>query len=372
LLICSPTAVGQVDATDPSVTSYNWSCPSVSPPAPIYFYQFSSPYSTEPFWSGRFTIAAADGQTVAAPEVQFPGEHGGPPISILWGNATIDQADVSPPPTSTSRFGSSSAPSADITRSAQANNHASSTGKPNLAGLVAGGAVGGLILIGVLIWVVLRGRRRRRGQQLLSRPASPLGPMKSDDMSAGNARADTADVRELALGGVLSIPDSAHRFSSPAPSPRDPFADDHAPDVEAEFGNPTGITSTFRNGVLSIPDPAGGRARLSQGLAFAKLALEAEEVARAARPSSPARRDAVVSAGGLPVASPGGMPGVDSEVELLRRELERVRAERDAERAHARELALASGDVPPAYHVGAHGTPANGTDLVIRREPSKP
>jgi hypothetical protein len=359
-----------VDATDPSVTSYNWSCPSVSPPAPIYFYQFSSPYSTEPFWSGRFTIAAADGQTVAAPEVQFPGEHGGPPISTLWGNATIDQADVSPSPTFTSGASSSSTPSADRTGSAQASAHASS--KLNLAGLVAGSVVGGLILIGVLIWVVLRGRRHRRGQQLLSRPASPLGHMEGDDMVAQNARADTANVRELALGGVLSIPDSPHRFSSPAPSPHDPFADDHAADAEGEFGNPTGIASTVRNGVLSIPDPAGGRARLSQGLAFAKLALEAEEAARAARPSSPARRDAVVSAGGLPVASPGGMPGVDSEVELLRRELERVRAERDAERARARELALASGDVPPAYHVGAHGTPANGTDLVIRREPPKP
>jgi hypothetical protein len=137
----------------------------------------------------------------------------------------------------------------------------------------------------------------------------------------------------------------------------------HPTNAEAELGDTSDIVGTFRGGVLSMPDPAGAEARYTQGLAFAKLALEAEEAARAARPSSPAQRDTVVSASGLPVASPGGITGMDSEVELLRRELERVRAERDAERARARELALASGDVPPAYHAGAHGTPANGREL---------
>ncbi|GAA5913228.1 hypothetical protein JCM5296_006859 [Sporobolomyces johnsonii] len=42
--------------------SYSFVCPEVDPPAPIYFYQFSSG-GQEPVWTSRFTVATANGTT---------------------------------------------------------------------------------------------------------------------------------------------------------------------------------------------------------------------------------------------------------------------------------------------------------------------
>jgi hypothetical protein len=300
-----------------------------------------------------------------------------------WGNATIKQTSVVPTPTDVGSsasgaqaFTSHSSGSAvtdlrssttdlsmnthtapivtpsDTASSGQAStaNTRTSTASKS-AGVVAGAIVGGLLLIGISVYVLLREHRRRRLLPLLSSPTSP--PAHSDGVhSAKNALVEATDICELALDNVLSIPNHAYHFPSPAASPPNPFADEQPWHVDEGPTDKEDTGSTIRDGVLSIRDPAGAQVRVSQGLAFAKLALEAEEIARAAQPTSPARRMLAVPARGVPVPLHGGELGVDSEVERLRLELERVRAERDAERARAWELTLASGDVPPAYCVG--------------------
>jgi hypothetical protein len=135
------------------------------------------------------------------------------------------------------------------------------------------------------------------------------------------------------------------------PSP-DPFADARAWDADEQLGDKDETGGTVRDGVLSIPDPAGAEARLSQGLAFAKLALEAEEATRRTGPadlvSLTARSD------GDTMIEPHDGYDPHAEVARLLRELDRVRAERDAERAaRARERVLANGDIPPLYGADA-------------------
>jgi hypothetical protein len=370
-LLSHSTDAGWVDATNASVTSFNWTCPDVKPPAQIYFYQFSSPYAnTSGLTTDRFTIAAADGSTESPSEVQPPGQLGGPPV--LWGNATINQAVRSTPssvpgtPPSTSRSsGSSSTPAmttgtapvaapSDISSDDQVSATRSAS---NLAGIVAGTIAGVLILSGAGIWLFLRSRRRRRGLLSPSQTAAARAHMENGSPPTEKLPPESVDVQPI-LDHASNLPNLAHRFFSPTGSPHGPFGDEHAV-YEHELGDGAERPDTVRDGVLSIPDPAGAAARLSQGLAFAKLALEAEEAARAA--CAPSRVPGV-SAHGLPVTPPGDGPGGDlPEVEMLRLELERVRAERDAERARSRELALASGDVPPAYCAGGDGAPGDGT-----------
>jgi hypothetical protein len=142
------------------------------------------------------------------------------------------------------------------------------------------------------------------------------------------------------------------RPSPSTPSSPDPFADERAWDADEELRDKEQPAGTVRDGVLSIPDPAGAEARLSQGLAFAKLALEAEEVTRRTGPadlvSLTARSD------GDTVIEPHDGYDPHAEVARLLRELDKVRAERDAERAaRARERVLANGDIPPAYGADA-------------------
>ena len=96
------TAVGTVDGTDHAKATYDFTCPSVrrasrlpasitivltasvarqvTPPAPIYFYQFTSPGATGTLWTTRFTIADASGASVPAPNATEPD---GQPIP--WG-----------------------------------------------------------------------------------------------------------------------------------------------------------------------------------------------------------------------------------------------------------------------------------------------
>ena len=110
------TAVGTVDGTDPAKATYDFTCPSVrrasrlpasitivltasvarqvTPPAPIYFYQFTSPGATGTLWTTRFTIADASGASVPAPNATEPD---GQPIP--WGvGALTDPSAAVPPP----------------------------------------------------------------------------------------------------------------------------------------------------------------------------------------------------------------------------------------------------------------------------------
>jgi hypothetical protein len=129
-LTVSPTALGSVDATDPTVTSFNFTCPSVSPPAPIYFIQISSPYTTNITWTTRFAIADVNGQTVPAPTpTQPPGDYGSAGQPTPWGSATLTGptqpapsdvgASVGMAPSSAPANGASSASNA-LTNSASA------------------------------------------------------------------------------------------------------------------------------------------------------------------------------------------------------------------------------------------------------------
>jgi len=58
--------VGTVDATDSTNPRYSYPCLAVEPNAPIYFYKFSSPASSDILFTTRFTIADAQGNSVPA------------------------------------------------------------------------------------------------------------------------------------------------------------------------------------------------------------------------------------------------------------------------------------------------------------------
>ncbi|GAA6005441.1 hypothetical protein JCM11491_003643 [Sporobolomyces phaffii] len=79
-----------VDGTDPLATKFSFRCPEVDPPAPIYFYQFSQG-GEDPAWTRRFTIAAANGTTVDAPNTVQPNRD-----EIPWGTGHLVNASVQP------------------------------------------------------------------------------------------------------------------------------------------------------------------------------------------------------------------------------------------------------------------------------------
>ncbi|KAI6023322.1 hypothetical protein EDC04DRAFT_2574719 [Pisolithus marmoratus] len=76
--------VGTVDGTNPTKTTYSYPCPQVSPHAPIYFYEFSSPASANLTWTTRFTITDSISNIVPAPQATQPGG-----ANIPWGTGTI-------------------------------------------------------------------------------------------------------------------------------------------------------------------------------------------------------------------------------------------------------------------------------------------
>ncbi|KAH7910467.1 hypothetical protein BJ138DRAFT_1008718 [Hygrophoropsis aurantiaca] len=90
------TTVGVVDGTDPTKTTFSYPCPQVSPHSPIYFYQFSSPASTDNLWTGRFTITDNANDIIAPTQSTQPdGEN------IPWGTGKLVNASASssiPPP----------------------------------------------------------------------------------------------------------------------------------------------------------------------------------------------------------------------------------------------------------------------------------
>jgi len=109
------TTVGTVDGTSATNTSLDWTCPAVTPNAKIYFYQFTSPDDpTNTTWTTRFTIADANGNTVAPSQTTQPG---GAPTP--WGVGALNNpADATPPPPT---GGGSSAAAAPTNSSVQSN-----------------------------------------------------------------------------------------------------------------------------------------------------------------------------------------------------------------------------------------------------------
>ncbi|OCH87536.1 hypothetical protein OBBRIDRAFT_837310 [Obba rivulosa] len=88
------TTVATVDGTDPNNNSFSYPCPAVHPNSPVFFYQFTSPYSTQVYWTTRFTIADASGNVTPPTETTQPG---GAPTP--WGTAALDNAaDAVPSP----------------------------------------------------------------------------------------------------------------------------------------------------------------------------------------------------------------------------------------------------------------------------------
>ncbi|PCH44515.1 hypothetical protein WOLCODRAFT_165208 [Wolfiporia cocos MD-104 SS10] len=113
--------VGTVDAT--TTTSYTYTCPDVSPNAQIYFYQFTSPFSKNPYWTGRFVIADASGATVAPTATEVFGS-----TTVLWGSGSVVGLAASSPPAygesvsgaSSSSASPSASPSASFSTSSSA------------------------------------------------------------------------------------------------------------------------------------------------------------------------------------------------------------------------------------------------------------
>ncbi|KAI0923652.1 hypothetical protein AcV5_009133 [Taiwanofungus camphoratus] len=88
------TTVATVDGTDASNTSLSYPCPGVAPNAPIYFYQFSSPFSKSLYWTTRFAIADASGNVSAPAQSTQPGGQ-----DIPWGTGALaGSTDAAPEP----------------------------------------------------------------------------------------------------------------------------------------------------------------------------------------------------------------------------------------------------------------------------------
>lgn len=139
------TTVGTVDGTDPTKASFSYPCPQVTPHSPIYFYQFSSPASTNSVWTGRFTIT--DSSTDIVPPAQSTQPDG---EAIPWGTGQLVKSTftstviVTPTPTgsvsaSVSALG---APNATSSSASIGTTTASPTSTPSPGAQSTGGGLG--------------------------------------------------------------------------------------------------------------------------------------------------------------------------------------------------------------------------------------
>ncbi|KAG6335997.1 hypothetical protein ID866_3092 [Astraeus odoratus] len=83
-------SVGIVDGTDPTMTTFSYICPQVSPHAAIYFYQYSSPATSNLTWTTRFTITNTTADIVSPPQSTQPGG-----ANIPWGTGSLVDASGS-------------------------------------------------------------------------------------------------------------------------------------------------------------------------------------------------------------------------------------------------------------------------------------
>ncbi|KAH0836859.1 hypothetical protein J3R83DRAFT_8647 [Lanmaoa asiatica] len=89
----SLTPVATVDGTNPSKNTFSYTCPQVSPHSPIYFYQFTSPSTSNKTWTGRFTITDSANDVVAPSQSTQPdGE------KIPWGTGSLASGSSSAAP----------------------------------------------------------------------------------------------------------------------------------------------------------------------------------------------------------------------------------------------------------------------------------
>jgi len=93
-----------IDATKES--SFVYPCPKVSPHSAIYFYEFTSSSSTVKYWTTRFTITDADGNSTPPTESSQPNGD-----KVPWGTGTlVDAGDNSSSPGSPLSTDASSLP----------------------------------------------------------------------------------------------------------------------------------------------------------------------------------------------------------------------------------------------------------------------
>ncbi|PWN34107.1 uncharacterized protein FA14DRAFT_161635 [Meira miltonrushii] len=107
------TVTSNIDGTNPNLTSFNYTCPQVTPNSAIYFLQYSHDGGKDPTWTTRFAIADQAGNVTPPPNANQP--QGGSP-AIPWGEGALVLNNT---PTATP---SSTAQASLITKSASATN----------------------------------------------------------------------------------------------------------------------------------------------------------------------------------------------------------------------------------------------------------
>lgn len=80
------TVVSNIDGTNPDLTSFNYTCPQVTPNSAIYFLQYSHDGGKDPTWTTRFAIADQSGNLTPPPNANQP--QGGSP-AIPWGEGAL-------------------------------------------------------------------------------------------------------------------------------------------------------------------------------------------------------------------------------------------------------------------------------------------
>ncbi|KAJ6605800.1 hypothetical protein B0H10DRAFT_2161982 [Mycena sp. CBHHK59/15] len=103
--------------------TFDYTCPEVTPNSPIYFYQFTSGGTSNFTWTGRFTIAAADGSSTPATETE---QSNGQTVSYGTG-ALVDPSTAVAAPTFNSSSSGSASGAASSSASAGGSSAAAST-----------------------------------------------------------------------------------------------------------------------------------------------------------------------------------------------------------------------------------------------------
>lgn len=110
------TVTTGIDGTNPAITSFNYTCPQVTPNSAIYFLQYTHDNGQGATWTTRFAIADQAGNTVPPPNANQP-QGGSPPIP--WGEGQLVLNNTS------------SATPSSTTRASQATKSASPTNTQN-------------------------------------------------------------------------------------------------------------------------------------------------------------------------------------------------------------------------------------------------
>ncbi|KAJ7190549.1 hypothetical protein GGX14DRAFT_507186, partial [Mycena pura] len=96
--------------------TFNYTCPQVNPNSPIYFYQFTAPGTSDIGWTGRFTIAAANGSSTPATETeQADGQ------TVQWGTGALVNVNSSSAASGSAAATPSASPSTPALASSAAN-----------------------------------------------------------------------------------------------------------------------------------------------------------------------------------------------------------------------------------------------------------